>query len=77
MAAARVAPLGVYVHWPYCHALCTYCNFNKYVTPTDASVAASTAAALATAVQRQRERARHTHVPSGSSRLCRRSAPYP
>ena len=21
----------VYVHWPYCKALCTYCNFNKYV----------------------------------------------
>lgn len=23
---------GVYVHWPYCAALCTYCDFNKYVS---------------------------------------------
>ncbi|CAI8044547.1 Radical S-adenosyl methionine domain-containing protein 1, mitochondrial [Geodia barretti] len=21
----------VYVHWPYCSQLCTYCNFNKYI----------------------------------------------
>ena len=20
----------VYIHWPYCTKLCTYCNFNKY-----------------------------------------------
>ena len=23
--------LGVYVHWPYCAALCSYCDFNKYL----------------------------------------------
>ncbi|KAL5473511.1 hypothetical protein EMCRGX_G028002 [Ephydatia muelleri] len=22
----------IYVHWPYCSQLCTYCNFNKYVS---------------------------------------------
>ena len=24
---------GVYIHWPYCVQLCTYCNFNKYRQP--------------------------------------------
>lgn len=24
---------GVYVHWPYCSQLCSYCNFNKYLEP--------------------------------------------
>ena len=24
---------GIYVHWPYCIKLCTYCNFNKYRQP--------------------------------------------
>jgi len=23
--------VSVYVHWPYCKKLCSYCNFNKYV----------------------------------------------
>lgn len=23
--------LGVYVHWPYCRQLCSYCDFNKYL----------------------------------------------
>ncbi|KAJ8318166.1 hypothetical protein KUTeg_003257 [Tegillarca granosa] len=22
----------IYVHWPYCSKICTYCNFNKYVS---------------------------------------------
>ena len=26
---------GVYVHWPYCSQLCSYCNFNKYRQPTE------------------------------------------
>lgn len=24
---------GVYIHWPYCTQLCSYCNFNKYRQP--------------------------------------------
>jgi len=26
----RAAPLGVYVHWPYCARICPYCDFNVY-----------------------------------------------
>ena len=22
------APLGVYIHWPYCARICPYCDFN-------------------------------------------------
>ncbi len=25
------AGLSVYIHWPYCSSLCTYCDFNKYL----------------------------------------------
>ncbi len=25
-----LAPLGVYVHWPYCARICPYCDFNVY-----------------------------------------------
>ena len=25
------AGASVYIHWPYCSKLCSYCNFNKYV----------------------------------------------
>ncbi len=24
--------ISVYVHWPYCASLCSYCDFNKYVS---------------------------------------------
>jgi putative oxygen-independent coproporphyrinogen III oxidase len=24
-------PLGIYVHWPFCRALCPYCDFNSHV----------------------------------------------
>ena len=27
-ASAPGAPLGVYVHWPYCARICPYCDFN-------------------------------------------------
>ncbi|PQA88422.1 radical SAM family heme chaperone HemW [Hyphococcus luteus] len=31
------APLGVYVHWPYCARICPYCDFNVYKNrPVDA-----------------------------------------
>ena len=26
----RLAPLGVYVHWPYCARICPYCDFNVF-----------------------------------------------
>lgn len=29
---ADQAPLGVYVHWPFCQAKCPYCDFNSHVT---------------------------------------------
>jgi oxygen-independent coproporphyrinogen-3 oxidase len=25
-----LAPLGVYIHWPYCAKICPYCDFNVY-----------------------------------------------
>jgi coproporphyrinogen III oxidase-like Fe-S oxidoreductase len=25
---------SVYIHWPYCTKICTYCNFNKYKVPS-------------------------------------------
>ncbi|RUS22558.1 coproporphyrinogen III oxidase [Endogone sp. FLAS-F59071] len=28
-------PFSIYIHWPYCQSKCTYCNFNKYVNPTN------------------------------------------
>ena len=24
-------PLGIYVHWPFCHSKCPYCDFNSHV----------------------------------------------
>src|ERR1043166_2399833 len=29
MPSDQVAPLGVYVHLPFCSAICNYCNFNR------------------------------------------------
>ncbi|KAJ8653678.1 hypothetical protein O0I10_010716 [Lichtheimia ornata] len=29
---------SVYIHWPYCESKCTYCNFNKYVNPSQPPV---------------------------------------
>ena len=34
---SRPAGYGVYVHWPYCTKICSYCNFNKYRLPVTAS----------------------------------------
>lgn len=31
MTAARLAPLGVYIHWPFCKSKCPYCDFNSHV----------------------------------------------
>ncbi len=30
MSFAPVTPLGLYVHWPFCAAICPYCDFNVY-----------------------------------------------
>ncbi len=30
-AAASLPPLGVYVHWPFCAAICPYCDFNVHL----------------------------------------------
>ncbi len=27
----RPAPLGVYIHWPFCKSKCPYCDFNSHV----------------------------------------------
>ena len=29
MSVDRAAPLGLYVHVPFCSAICNYCNFNR------------------------------------------------
>jgi oxygen-independent coproporphyrinogen-3 oxidase len=35
---ASGAPLSLYVHIPFCHALCYYCGCNKIVTRNQARV---------------------------------------
>lgn len=40
------APLGLYVHWPYCARICPYCDFNVY-RARGADAGALTAALLA------------------------------
>ena len=30
-AIPPIAPLGVYVHWPFCKSKCPYCDFNSHV----------------------------------------------
>src|SRR5690606_6415642 len=27
---AQMSAFGIYVHWPYCAAICPYCDFNVY-----------------------------------------------
>lgn len=29
-AAQSKAPLGIYIHWPYCAKICPYCDFNVF-----------------------------------------------
>ncbi len=31
MTAPSQAPLGVYIHWPFCKSKCPYCDFNSHV----------------------------------------------
>ena len=30
-AVSRDRPIAVYVHWPFCHHLCPYCDFNVHI----------------------------------------------
>jgi len=30
MARARVPPLALYIHWPFCESKCPYCDFNSH-----------------------------------------------
>ena len=34
-AIPRVGPLGIYLHIPFCEAICNYCNFNRDLVQTD------------------------------------------
>lgn len=38
-ASTRSAPLGLYIHWPYCARICPYCDFNVYKAKGADSVA--------------------------------------
>src|SRR6476659_5751255 len=31
VAEARVEPLALYIHWPFCISKCPYCDFNSHV----------------------------------------------
>ncbi|XP_043570516.1 radical S-adenosyl methionine domain-containing protein 1, mitochondrial isoform X1 [Chiloscyllium plagiosum] len=31
---ATLHQAALYVHWPFCERRCTYCNFNKYISPS-------------------------------------------
>jgi putative oxygen-independent coproporphyrinogen III oxidase len=47
LAAVRDTPLGIYVHVPFCAAICGYCDFNRVVPGGDDDLAAYVRAALA------------------------------
>lgn len=31
LSMAELPPLGLYVHWPFCAAICPYCDFNVHL----------------------------------------------
>jgi putative oxygen-independent coproporphyrinogen III oxidase len=47
LAAVRETPLGIYVHVPFCAAICGYCDFNRVVPSGGDDLAAYVRAALA------------------------------
>lgn len=49
----ELAPLGVYVHWPYCAKICPYCDFNV-VRDRKQAEQAGLAAAILTDLETQR-----------------------
>ncbi len=54
--------LAVYIHWPFCQRICSYCNFNKYVSNSiDHERMAS---AYEKALWRELDHAKHPRVNS-------------
>lgn len=48
-----LAPLGVYIHWPYCAKICPYCDFNVYRDRGRREEQAALAAAIAADLKAQ------------------------
>jgi len=48
-----LAPLGVYIHWPYCAKICPYCDFNVYRDRGRREEQAALAAAIAADLRAQ------------------------
>lgn len=48
------APLGVYVHWPYCARICPYCDFNVFRARGREAEAAELARAIVADLEAQR-----------------------
>lgn len=49
------APLGVYVHWPYCARICPYCDFNVFKARGREAEAAELARAIVRDLEAQAE----------------------
>ncbi|MBU1378273.1 MAG: radical SAM family heme chaperone HemW [Alphaproteobacteria bacterium] len=49
-----LAPLGVYVHWPYCAKICPYCDFNVFKAKGRDAEAADLARAIVADLAAQR-----------------------
>jgi len=47
------APLGVYIHWPYCARICPYCDFNVFKAAGRDAEAARLAAAIVADLEAQ------------------------
>ncbi|MDF2901811.1 MAG: coproporphyrinogen oxidase [Phenylobacterium sp.] len=54
-AAQAGAPLGVYIHWPYCAKICPYCDFNVFRDRGRQTEQAQLFAAIAEDLRAQRE----------------------
>ena len=53
--AQAKAPLGLYVHWPYCAKICPYCDFNVFRDRGRKDEQAALFAAIADDLRAQRE----------------------
>ena len=54
-AAQSKAPLGIYIHWPYCAKICPYCDFNVFRDRGRKAEQAELFAAIADDLRAQRE----------------------